>query len=71
MKAYQADYSVSALCQFYNVSESGFFAWRKREPSARALSNLALGDQIEAIHRQSRSKYGRPGIKPNFETTAS
>lgn len=63
MKAYQAKYSVSMLCRVHNVSESGYFAWLKREPSDRHLANLALGDRIEAIHRQSRSTYGRPRIQ--------
>lgn len=63
MKAYQAKYSISMLCRVHNVSESGFYAWLKREPSARRVANLALGDRIEAIHRHSRSTYGRPRIQ--------
>jgi putative transposase len=63
VKAYQADYSVSTLCRLHDVSESGYYAWLKRKPSSRALANLALGDRIEAIHRRSRSTYGRPRIQ--------
>ncbi len=67
MKAYQADYSVSTLCRLHNVSESGYYAWLKRKPSSRVLANLALGDRIEAIHRQSRSTYGRPRIQAELK----
>jgi len=67
VKAYQADYSVSTLCRLHNVSESGYYAWLKRKPSARTLANLALGDRIEAIHRQSRSTYGRPRIQAELK----
>ncbi len=67
MKAYQADYSVSTLCRLHNVSESGYYAWLKRKPSSRALANLALGDRIEAIHRKSRSTYGRPRIQAELK----
>jgi len=51
------------LCRVHNVSESGFYAWSSRTPAARARANLALGDRIEAIYRQSRSTYGRPRIQ--------
>jgi putative transposase len=67
VKAYQADYSVSTLCRLHNVSESGYYAWLKRKPSSRALANLALGDRIEAIHRKSRSTYGRPRIQAELK----
>ena len=67
MKAYQAEYSVSMLCRVHNVSISGFYAWLKRAPSVRFIANLALGDRIEAIHRQSRSTYGRPRIQAELQ----
>ena len=67
VKAYQADYSISMLCRVHNVSESGYYAWLQRKPSARTLADLALGDRIEAIHRQSRSAYGRPRIQAELK----
>lgn len=62
MKAYQADYPVSVLCRLLEISKSGFYAWLHRPPSRHALIDLQLGDRIEAIHRRSRSTYGRPRI---------
>lgn len=44
------------------VSRSGFLAWRKREPSGRALEDAALTDLIKVIHEQSLDKYGAPRI---------
>jgi len=41
---------------------SGYYAWCKRSPSQRRATDLFLGDRIEAIHRKSRSTYGRPPI---------
>ena len=35
MKAYQAKYTVTMLCRVLEVSTSGFYAWCKRQPSAR------------------------------------
>ncbi len=62
MKAYQADYTVAMLCCVLEVSPSGYYAWRKRPPSARRQADMLLGDRIEAFHRQSRCTYGRPKI---------
>ena len=62
MKAYQAVYPVTRLCQTLNVSTSGFYAWSKRPPSAHRQSDVVLGDRIETIFRNSRRTYGRPRI---------
>jgi putative transposase len=59
---YQASYTITMLCRTLDVSESGYYAWTKRAPSARAQANALNADRIEAIHRYSRSTYGRPRI---------
>jgi putative transposase len=55
-------HAVSRLCRLLDVSVSGYYAWCKRPPSQRRSTDLLLGDRIEAIHRKSRSTYGRPRI---------
>ncbi len=44
------------------VSASGYYAWLKRGPSARAQRDAELGERIGAIHRWSKGTYGRPRI---------
>ncbi len=41
---------------------SGYYAWREREPSARALWDAALTERIRTIHTESRGTYGAPRI---------
>ena len=48
---------------FRSVSASGYFDWRDREPSARAVDNELLGDRIEQIHGDSKAIYGEPKIR--------
>ncbi len=48
------------MCRMLEVSASGYYAWRKRAPSARARANEALGARIRAIHERSRGTYGMP-----------
>lgn len=67
MKAYQASYTIAMLCRVLEVSESGYYAWCKRPPSARRQADTLLGDRIETIFRQSRSTYGRPRIHDDLK----
>ncbi len=55
-------YAVTTQCRVLEVSPSGFYAWLKRLPSLHCQADALLGDRIEAIHRRSRSTYGRPRI---------
>jgi putative transposase len=45
------------------VSRSGFYAWRNRPVSARAVADTALSSRIAAIHAASRGSYGAPGVR--------
>jgi putative transposase len=53
---------VAALCRALGVSRSGYYAWRQRPPAARVRRDHALGQQIRAIHAESRGTYGMPRI---------
>jgi putative transposase len=54
---------VAALCRLLGVSRSGYYAWRRRPPSARARADRGLGQRIREIHEQSRGTYGAPRIR--------
>jgi putative transposase len=60
--AEKAHYAVAQLCRVLQVAPSGYYAWRHRKPSPRALVNAALTEQIRAIHEQSRCTYGAPRV---------
>lgn len=50
------------MCRVLGVSPSGYYAWRRRPPSARAVANDRLVERIRAVHRASREAYGAPMI---------
>lgn len=52
------EHPVSAMCRALDVSESGYHAWRKRPPSARAVAEERLSAEIQAAHRRTRETYG-------------
>ncbi len=50
--------SVQVACRVLGMSESGYYAWRDRSPSARAIRHMWLTDMIDRIHADSRKVYG-------------
>ena len=60
--AEKADYPVAKQCAWLGVSRAGYYAWRARSPSARAVADAALTETIRAIHRRSRGTYGAPRV---------
>jgi putative transposase len=55
------------MCRVLEVSRSGFYVWRKREPSARAEANAELLEVIEEIHAESDKTYGAPRVHAELE----
>jgi putative transposase len=49
---------VQVCCRVLEVSESGFYAWRSRPPSPRAIRHAWLTDAIHQVHAASRQTYG-------------
>ena len=53
---------VAAACRVLRVSTSGYYEWRGRTPSLRAVVDTALTLQIREIHASSRGTYGVPRV---------
>ena len=53
---------MSALCRYFGVSHSGFYAWRTRPESRRACENRRLLAEIRRVHERSKERYGSPRI---------
>jgi putative transposase len=62
IRAEKAVWPVAAMCDVLDVSRSGFYAWIRRAPSARARGDAQLGEEVEAAHRLSRCAYGSPRV---------
>jgi putative transposase len=58
----KAQFPVSALCAVLRVSRSGYYAWKRRPRSARAVANEDLALRIRATFRTSRCNYGSPRL---------
>ena len=60
--AEKAHHQVSRLCRVLGVARAGYYAWASRPPSARAVADAALLEQIRDIHASSRGTYGAPRV---------
>ncbi len=49
---------MTLQCQVLQVSESGYYAWRKRQSSERTGAEGRLVAHIQAVHAASRQTYG-------------
>ncbi|MFO0596954.1 MAG: IS3 family transposase [Myxococcaceae bacterium] len=58
----KADYDVTMLCRVLGVSRSGFYEWRKREPSLRQREDERLASVVRAAFEESGRAYGSPRI---------
>ncbi|MBQ0712140.1 MAG: IS3 family transposase [Porticoccus sp.] len=53
-------HTVMALCSALKVSRSGYYSWRTREPSQRAIDNQTVVKSIAEIHDETLQSYGSP-----------
>jgi putative transposase len=58
----RADYPVEIMCRVLGVSAAGYYAWRSRPDSPRAVANRELLEDIKQVHRDSHGRYGSPRI---------
>ena len=70
MSAHQASYPIATQCRLLEVSTSGYYAWCKREVSARKQADQELLDRIRGIHAESRATYGAPRVHAELAALA-
>jgi putative transposase len=69
MTANQACYPIETMAKTLGASRSGFYAWCRRSPSARALADGDLTERIRKIHAASKATYGAPRIHAELAET--
>ena len=56
MERFRGKYSVEAMCEVFEVSRSGYYAWRKRQE--RGAKNQWLADLIVDCQKKCKQTYG-------------
>jgi transposase InsO family protein len=57
------EYDVRLMAEVLDVSPSGYYAWRKRPPSERAIADERLLLNIRMAHAKSDGDYGAPRVQ--------
>lgn len=50
------------MCKLYEVTRAGFYKWRGRGLSQRAVDDKRYSKEIERVHQQSKCRYGSPRV---------
>lgn len=56
------EYSILDLCRVLAVPRSSYYAWRHRQPSARAVQNEVLRVKLASLFVANRKVYGSPRL---------
>jgi len=62
IEAEKAEHRVSRLCSVLGVTRAGYYAWRRRPPSARRRRDLELKPLLRAAFSESLETYGAPRL---------
>ena len=62
IREHRRTWPVGVICRVLRVSRSGFYAWRKRPPSARAKRQQELLEKIRVAHQENQELYGSPRV---------
>jgi len=62
MRRYEDVFRITTMCRVLSVTPQGYYAWKKRPPSTRAVANEALLVEIRASHLRSKRSYGSPRV---------
>lgn len=62
MAAHRQEFPVGLMCRVLQVSRSGFYAWVRRGPSARARQEEKLRAAVRRVFRENHGRYGSPRV---------
>jgi len=62
VKEHRRRWPVRVMCRLLKVARAGFYAWLKRNPSARQIRQQKLLEKIKAKHLENRELYGSPRV---------
>lgn len=67
IKANRSAFSIKKMCQFLEVSKSGYYKHVVRPVSQRDKDNGVLLDRIKHIYKDNKGRYGSPRIKKQLD----
>jgi len=59
---HESDFEVTMMCQTFDVSRSGYYAWKSRPVSDTRQRAESLTAEIQEIHHKRKQVYGSPRV---------
>jgi transposase InsO family protein len=63
IEQHKHEFPIVVMCRVLGVSESGFYAWRKRPTSQRQREDAQLRTQIRQVFTAHQGRYGSPRLQ--------
>lgn len=62
IQEHSLDYSIKKMCHWLNVSRSGFYKWKNRQPSAADVRKLQAERLLVNLFHALKHRYGSPRL---------
>jgi transposase InsO family protein len=62
IEEHKQEFAIVVMCHVLSVSESGFYAWRKRPTCRRKREDAHLTQEIQQVFETHHGRYGSPRI---------
>jgi transposase InsO family protein len=62
VKVLAVEFSLARLCEVFELSRSGYYAWLKRKPSRRQQADQELLPHVQEAYEEGRGAYGSPRV---------
>ena len=60
IRTLSVEYGIKECCEALRVSRSGYYQWKKAEPSQRERAEAELVEQIRRGFAANKGRYGSP-----------
>lgn len=67
IEQHRQEFPVVVMCRVLSVSESGYYAWRKRPMCQRKREDAQLSVHIQQVYHANRQVYGSPRIHAELQ----
>lgn len=62
IESLRGEYAIHKMCDWLQVSRSGYYKWRNRVPSARARQRALIEQALIVTYEQFKQRYGAPRL---------
>jgi len=60
IRTLSVEYAIKECCEALGVSRSGYYQWKKAEPTQREQEEAELVKQIGRVFAANKERYGSP-----------